>query len=247
MGSDAVLAAAGLTRTYHQGTRRAPALRGVDLAVAAGEWVAVMGPSGCGKSTLLNLLGGLDVPDDGQVTVAGVALSTLSETGRAVLRRRHIGYVFQTYNLLPQLDVAANVELPMRLAGSRRAAARARRRELLAVLGVTELAREVPGNLSGGEQQRVALARAIANHPAVLLADEPTGALDSVAARTVLDLLRSQHLAGQAIVMVTHDHRVAAAADRVVVMQDGAIVDERRLSDGTVATGFTNLLAMEPW
>ena len=245
--ADAVLEAAGLVKSYAQGSRRATALAGVDLSVAPGEWVAVMGPSGCGKSTLLNMLGGLDVPDEGDVHVCGQPLSALNETGRAMVRRRQLGYVFQAYNLLPQLDVAANVELPMRLAGVARRAARTQRDELLSALDLHELAHELPGNLSGGEQQRVAFARAVANRPSVLLADEPTGALDSAAARTVLDLLRAQHTAGQAIVLVTHDHRVASAADRVVVMQDGAIVDERRLSDSATAPGFTNLLAMEPW
>jgi putative ABC transport system ATP-binding protein len=245
--ADPVLEAIGLVKSYQQGSRRATALAGVDLSVAPGEWVAVMGPSGCGKSTLLNMLGGLDVPDDGHVRVCGQALSGLNETGRAVVRRQQLGYVFQAYNLLPQLDVAANVELPMRLAGVARRTARARRDELLSVLGLAELVHELPGNLSGGEQQRVAFARAVANRPSVLLADEPTGALDTAAARTVLDVLRAQHAAGQAIVLVTHDHRVASAADRVVVMQDGAIVDERRLSDTAAGPGFSNLLAMETW
>jgi putative ABC transport system ATP-binding protein len=247
MNDEAVLTASGLVKSYQQGDRKTPALTGVDLRLAPGEWVAVMGPSGCGKSTLLHVLGGLDRPDEGTVTIVGQSLADLNETKRALIRRRHVGYVFQAYNLLPQLDVAANVELPLRLVGVSRSAAHARSRELLAALDLQDLARAAPASLSGGEQQRVALARAIANRPAVLLADEPTGALDSAAAKAVLDLIRREHADGQAIVMATHDHRVAAAADRVVVMHDGAIVDERRLTGEPTATGFANLLAMEVW
>jgi putative ABC transport system ATP-binding protein len=199
------------------------AVRGVDLVVEAGEWLAVMGPSGGGKSTLLQLLGGLDVPDDGQVVVAGHDLGRLSEARRAVVRRRHIGYVFQFSNLIGDLTAIENVELPMLLVGTRPRVARRRATALLEALGVDDVAGAAPTGLSGGEQQRVALARALANGPTVLLADEPTGSLDSAATAEVLDLLAAQRETGQTIVMVTHDPRVAAAADRIVTMRDGRL------------------------
>lgn len=244
---DALVLARGLQKSYESGTRRVAAVRGVDLDVAAGEWVAVMGPSGCGKSTLLHLVGGLDVPDAGEVTVAGEAVTGRSEAHRAVLRRRLIGYVFQAYNLVPDLSVAENVELPAQLAGASRRTARARAAELLDELGLGGLAPSSPAELSGGEQQRVALARALVNRPPLLLADEPTGALDTESAATVLAMLKRSHAEGQAIVLVTHDHRVAAAADRVLVMQDGTIRDERRLEPSGNGGGalLGNLLPLE--
>jgi putative ABC transport system ATP-binding protein len=222
----AILEATGLAKTFRAEGVERPVLRGVSLTVEPGEWVAVMGPSGCGKSTMLHLLGGLDLPDDGTVTVGGTDITALGVRDRAILRRRQVGYVFQQYNLIPHLDVDANVELPQRLAGASRRQARERSQELLGLLGLTERSRDLPGTLSGGEQQRVAIARAVANHPAVLFADEPTGALDSAASALVLDLLRVQHASGQTIVMVTHDLEVAAAADRTIHLRDGRIVDE---------------------
>jgi putative ABC transport system ATP-binding protein len=217
-------------RTYRSGGRETHAVRGVDLEVGSGEWVAIMGPSGCGKSSLLQLLGGLDQPDAGTVIVAGHDLAGLTESRRALLRRTEIGYVFQFFNLVQDFTVAENVELPMLLAGMRRDAARRRRRELLQAVGLADLADAAPAQLSGGQQQRVAIARALANRPGVLLADEPTGNLDTESARQVLDLLGRQHADGQTIVMVTHDARVAAAADRLLVMEDG------RFLSGEVAT-----------
>ena len=241
-----VLQAAQLSKTFSNGRRTTPAVRGVDIAVEAGEWIAIMGPSGCGKTTLLHLLGGLDVADSGTVHIAGVSIGTLSESARARLRRRHIGYVFQQYNLIHGLDVEANVELPCLLVGTSRRDARVRSRELLGRLGLGDARRASPAELSGGEQQRVAIARALANRPTLLLADEPTGALDSEASRTVVELLRAEHAAGQTIVMVTHDHRVASRADRVLVMNDGVITDERAMNGGP-PTEFTlsNLVALE--
>ena len=212
-----------LRRTYRSGERERSAVRDVDLDVSPGEWVAIMGPSGCGKSSLLHLLGGLDTPDDGTVTVDGDDIGALDETHRALLRRSRIGYVFQFFNLVQDFTVAENIELPMLLAGARRAVARARRDELLAAVGLEDVAGASPSQLSGGQQQRVAIARALANRPRVLLADEPTGNLDTESARQVLALLREQHDAGQTIVMVTHDPRVAAVADRLLVMEDGRI------------------------
>ena len=240
-----LVVARGLVRSYATGTRRVDAVRGVDVDVAAGEWVAVMGPSGCGKSTLLHLLGGLDVADAGEVTIAGEALAGRSESERAVLRRRLVGYVFQAYNLVPDLSVAENVELPAQLAGSSRRAARQRAAELLAELGLDDIGDVAPGELSGGQQQRVALARALVNRPPLLLADEPTGALDTESAAVVVGLLRRYHAEGQSIVLVTHDHRVAAAADRVLVMQDGTIRDERRLEASAATPLLGNLLPLE--
>ena len=227
----------GLTKVYRTGHREVAAVRDVDLNVATGSWLAIMGPSGSGKSTLLQLLGGLDRPDSGTIRVGGQAIEQLSEAARAVLRRRRIGYVFQFFNLVSNLSVAENVELPMLLAGVSRRDARRRRIELLEPLGIADLASSPPADLSGGQQQRVAMARALANRPDVLLADEPTGNLDSVNTRDVLDLLRREHDRGQTIVMVTHDRRVAAEADRIVVMEDGRIVEDRELVAATSSGG----------
>lgn len=224
----ALLESVAVTKRYDSARPDALALRGVDFAVEQGEMVAIMGPSGCGKSTLLHLLGGLDVPTTGQVLLAGRRIDTLSEARRAVLRRRQVGYVFQFFNLIANLSVADNVELPMLLAGRRPDDARRRRAELLDRLGVGEVADRPPSDLSGGQQQRVALARALANDPAVLLADEPTGNLDSAATGEVLALLAEHHGGGQTIVLVTHDPRVGEAADRLVTMRDGLIRDDAR-------------------
>jgi putative ABC transport system ATP-binding protein len=235
MTTDAPIVCRGVEKTYRGGARDTYALRGIDLDVAVGEWVAVMGPSGSGKSTLLHVLGGLDTPDAGTVTIAGEDIARLSETRRALLRRRHVGYVFQFFNLVSDMTVADNVELPLLLVGTKRRAARARAAELLESLGIADAAGAAPNELSGGQQQRVALARALANAPAVLLADEPTGNLDTDSARQVLQLLRREHDRGQAIVMVTHDARVAAAADRVLVMQDGRFTEEARVEEPSAA------------
>lgn len=197
-----------------------PGLDAVSFTVERGEWVAIMGRSGSGKSTLLRLLGGLDAPAGGTIDVAGVRLSDLGATARARFRQRHVGFVFQQYNLVDDLTAAANVELVLALAGRHRGR-RAEARRLLDDLGVGSCADRLPSRLSGGEQQRVAIARASAARPAVLLADEPTGALDSESAEVVLGLLGAARRHGQAIVMVTHDANVAAAADRVLWMHDG--------------------------
>ena len=228
MSMGALLRSVGVTKAYDPSRPAVLALRGVDLAVEAGEMVAIMGPSGCGKSTLLHLFGGLDVPTTGQVFLGGERVDILSEARRAVLRRRHVGYVFQFFNLIANLSVADNVELPMLLAGRRPEDARRRREHLLERLGVAAYASRSPVELSGGEQQRVALARALANDPSVLLADEPTGNLDSEATSEVLDLLGEYHRAGQTIVLVTHDPRVGASGDRLVMMQDGRVRSDAR-------------------
>jgi putative ABC transport system ATP-binding protein len=235
----------GLERTYRSGTRETNAVRGVDLDVAAGEWVAIMGPSGCGKSSLLHLLGGLDTPDAGIVTVDGEELGVLNETGRALLRRTRIGYVFQFFNLVQDFTVAENIELPMLLAGVGRAAARHRRSELLDAVGLSGTADSSPSELSGGQQQRVAIARALANRPSVLLADEPTGNLDTDSARQVLGLLGAQHDEGQTIVMVTHDPRVASVADRLLVMEDGRFTEPGTAPESAAAS-LADLAARVP-
>jgi putative ABC transport system ATP-binding protein len=219
-----------LSKTYHPDGVAVEALRGVDLAVAPGEFVAVMGPSGCGKSTLLHLLGGLDHPTGGEVVVAGQRMDTLSESARAVLRRQTVGFVFQAYNLVPNLTVADNVDLPGLLARLPPAEVARRREALLETLGMAAKARAFPSELSGGEQQRVAIARALANRPAVLLVDEPTGNLDSRSGEEVMALLLETHQEGQTIVLVTHDPRVAGPAGRVILMRDGRLVDEVRPS-----------------
>jgi putative ABC transport system ATP-binding protein len=202
------------------------AIRGIDLLVRSGEFVAVMGPSGSGKSTVLHLLAGLIPATSGEIWLRGRRLSEMSEADRAVLRRRHVGVVFQFFNLISNMTVADNVELPALLAGAGPKQARARREYLLDELGLSDRADAPPTRLSGGEQQRVALARALANEPSLLLADEPTGNLDSTNTRDVVRLLEKVHRQGQTILLVTHEARVASAADRVVSLFDGMIVDD---------------------
>ena len=201
------------------------ALRGADLTLESGEFIAVMGPSGCGKSTLLNLVAGLDTPTEGEVVVAGESLSGRDEDDLARMRRKHIGIVFQFFNLLEGMSVLENVTLPAIVAGSPRKQAETRARDLLDLLGLADKAGKAPGVLSGGQRQRLAIARALANQPTILLADEPTGALDSAGGAEVMELLRRLHKDGQTIMLVTHDDEVAAAADRVVQMRDGRILD----------------------
>ena len=225
----AVLEARRVTRSYGEGTARIDALRGVDLAVEHGEFVAIMGPSGCGKSTLLNVLAGLDRPTSGEVWLDGRRIDELSETALAKLRRRRVGFVFQSFNLLPTLSAVENVELPLRLAGRGRRKSRRLAVELMDELGVGARPDAAPTELSGGQQQRVALARALANRPDVVLGDEPTGNLDSVATREVLALLAAARSRGQTVLLVTHDARVAAAADRVIAIRDGLVADDGEL------------------
>ncbi|KJS53296.1 ABC transporter ATP-binding protein [Streptomyces rubellomurinus] len=219
--SDPVIELSGVGRRY-EGARAA--LDGVDLSVRAGESVAVLGPSGSGKSTLLNLVAGLDRPSSGTVTVAGVRVDRLNETGSARYRRGTIGMVFQFFNLLDDLTVADNVVLAGELAGVPRGEARRRAAELLESLGIDRHARAHPGRLSGGERQRVAVARALMNRPALLLADEPTGALDSASGEDVKELFRELHEDGQTVLLVTHDLTLARdCATRTVRMRDGRI------------------------
>jgi putative ABC transport system ATP-binding protein len=221
-----VLAVEGVWRVFGSGHTAVEALRDATLAVAAGEMVAIMGPSGSGKSTLLTLAGGLDRPTQGEVTVLGETLSRRSAEQVAALRRRAIGYVFQELNLLPGLTAAENVSLPLELDGTRPAPAHEAALAALTKVGLQDLADRFPEDLSGGEQQRVAIARAVVGERRLLLADEPTGALDSVTGEAVLRLLRSACDEGAAGVLVTHDAAHAAWADRVVFLRDGRIVDQ---------------------
>ncbi|AWS41064.1 ABC transporter ATP-binding protein [Streptosporangium sp. 'caverna'] len=218
-----------LVKIYQNGAVPVPAVRGVDLRVASGEFVAIMGPSGSGKSTLVHMLGGLEARTSGEIWLDGQRADTLNESAWALLRRKKVGFVFQFFNLVANMTVADNVELPALLAGASAREARQRRQYLLGELGLTDRADAAPSQLAGGEQQRVALARALANKPSLLLADEPTGNLDSRNTRDVLRLLGEVHRDGQTVILVTHDARVAGLADRVVALFDGEIVD-----DGTI-------------
>ena len=213
-------------RTFEQDTAPVRALRGADLAVRAGEFVAVMGPSGCGKSTMLNLVAGLDVPDEGEVVIAGESLAGKDENALAIMRRQHVGIVFQFFNLLEGMTVLENVVMPAVIAGRKRKVAESRARDLLDLLGIGDKAKQAPGVLSGGQRQRLAIARALANEPTIVLADEPTGALDSEGGEEVLELFRRLHQGGQTILMVTHDQPVADAAERIVRMRDGRVDDD---------------------
>ncbi len=228
-GYRALLRTSGLVKTYRTDGVTVPAVRGVDIELGVGEFVAVMGPSGSGKSTLLHVLAGLESTTSGEIWLRGQRVDGLSTADWAILRRRHIGFVFQFFNLLSNMTVADNVELPALLAGTSARQARKRREELLAELGLADKATAAPARLSGGEQQRVALARALANEPSLLLADEPTGNLDSSNTRDVLRLLRRTHDSGQAILMVTHDARVASLADRVINLFDGMVADDAKV------------------
>jgi putative ABC transport system ATP-binding protein len=228
-----LLRTTALHRHFPLGDQVVRAVDGIDLNVERGEFVSVMGPSGCGKSTLLHLLGGLDRPTSGEIHLAGERVDGLGEAAWARLRRRRIGVVFQAYNLVDDLSARDNLELPAVLAGASPRDARARATELLEQLGLAGKAGVAPAHLSGGERQRVAIGRALVNEPDLLLADEPTGALDSRATTDVLGLLGRLHAGGQTILLVTHDPRVATTADRLLTMRDGRIVDETRLSDGT--------------
>jgi putative ABC transport system ATP-binding protein len=214
-------------RDYRMGTERVHAVRGVSLTVGAGEYVAIVGPSGCGKSTLLHLVGVVDQPTSGTVTVAGERVDRMRDADATRFRLRNIGFVFQRFYLMPALTAAENVELPMAEAGMKKADRRARARDLLSYVGLTGRAEHRPSQLSGGEQQRVAIARALANQPALLLADEPTGELDAKTGTEVIELLGRLNADGTTVVVVTHDEKLADAARRVVHMQDGQVVDDR--------------------
>jgi len=216
----------------------------VDLEITSGETLAVMGPSGCGKSTLLHLLGGLDRPSGGELWLAGRRIDRLGERALADLRRREIGFVFQAFHLMDELTATENVELPALIAGRSPRQALQRALDLLDQVGLADRGSHLPSALSGGQRQRVAIARSLVNDPLVVLADEPTGNLDSAATLEVLRLFSRLHASGLTLVIVTHDQRVAATADRLVSMRDGALVDEMRLTGGTQGN-LGDLIAME--
>jgi putative ABC transport system ATP-binding protein len=232
-GDKSLVRARGLRKEYGREEGMVRAVDEVDLDVAKGETLAVMGPSGCGKSTLLHLLGGLDRASSGELSLAGRRIDQMGEKGLAELRRSAVGFVFQAFHLMDELTAQENVELPALLGGRSPRAARQRASELLDQVGLADRAGHLPSALSGGQRQRVAIARALANEPLVVLADEPTGNLDSAATLEVLRLFESLHSAGQTFVIVTHDERIAATADRLITMRDGAFVDETRLTGGT--------------
>jgi putative ABC transport system ATP-binding protein len=225
--------ARGLSKRYRTGEIWVEAVRGVDLRVEAGKFLAVMGPSGSGKSTLLYLLGGIETATSGQIFVEGIDMAALDDNARTRFRRQRIGFIFQSFNLLPTLSAEENVALPLRLDGFSKPDARLRAQEVLEMVAMDHRRTHVPGTLSGGEQQRVAIARALAIRPAVLLADEPTGNLDSANGRQVTKVLRSlvdEHR--QTIVMVTHDEHVAAEADSIIRLRDGQIEAAQHVAGG---------------
>jgi putative ABC transport system ATP-binding protein len=215
---------AGLTMVYRSGKVEVPALRDINLSVAPGDFIAVMGPSGCGKSTLLHLLGGLARPTRGQILIDGIDIAKLTDAERTTMRREKVGYIFQRFNLLPNISARANIELAKRIHGNGQTHLY-KDEHLLSLLGIQEKIEFRPTELSGGEQQRVAIARAVINQPSILLADEPTGNLDSHNSRLVLTLLQDlNHRLGQTIVMITHDSEAASMANRVVEMRDGQLL-----------------------
>jgi putative ABC transport system ATP-binding protein len=218
----------GARRTFAAELAPVRALRGVDLDVGRGEFLAVTGPSGCGKSTLLNVVAGLDRVDEGTIEVAGERVDGRDEDWLARFRRHHVGIVFQFFNLLDGVSAQENLVLPGILGGMRRRAAESRARDLLDLLGLGDRGQQVPAVLSGGQRQRLAIARALVNEPTLLLADEPTGALDSEGGLEVLELFRRLHAEGQTIVLVTHSSDVAAGAQRRVLMRDGLVVEDGR-------------------
>ena len=227
--SDYIIETTNLCKTYEMGPVEVHAVQGVNLQVRRGEFLVILGVSGSGKSTLLHLLGALDQPTKGKAYVEGLDLSTLDHNKLADVRLRRVGFVFQFFNLMPQLTAQGNVELPLKFAEVPTASARGRARELLTRVGLGERRGHIPSELSGGEQQRVAIARALANNPRIILADEPTGNLDTKTGAEIIQLLRElNHTQGLTFIVVGHDQRLTTVADRVIEMQDGAFVSERK-------------------
>jgi putative ABC transport system ATP-binding protein len=227
--SDAIIRTVGLTREYVMGAEIVRALRGVDLEIARNEYVAIMGPSGSGKSTMMNLIGCLDTPTAGQYWLNGIEVSKMTEDELAHVRNREIGFVFQTFNLLPRATAAHNVELPLVYSGMARKERKDRAAQALAAVGLGDRVTHKPNELSGGQRQRVAIARALVTQPSIILADEPTGNLDSTTSEEIMRVFHDLHeTQGQTIVMVTHEHDIAAHAARVVTLHDGLISSDAR-------------------
>jgi putative ABC transport system ATP-binding protein len=228
--SPPIVDARSIVKTYDTGAVRVAALRGVDLALARGEMVAIMGPSGCGKTTLLNCLSGLDSVDEGEVVIDGTSLSDMSDRERTDYRARHMGFVFQFYNLMPVLSAVENVELPLLVARESARRARSRALDALDLVGLANRAGHLPDELSGGERQRVTIARSLVNDPAIVWADEPTGDLDSENAQEIVALMRRLNLERDlSFLIVTHDISVGRSTDRIIRMLDGAVVEEQQL------------------
>ncbi len=241
-----VLIAEKIVKNYHLGKHTVQALDGVDFVVEKGEFVAIMGPSGSGKSTLMHLIGGLDKPSDGEITLAGKRLSLLKDKQITELRRRNVGFIFQFFNLLPTLTAEENITLPILIDGKNPRKYKDRLEALLNLIGLEDRRRHKPEQLSGGEQQRVAVARAMITEPAILLADEPTGNLDSKTGTTIMELLRrSCDDLGQTIVVVTHDAHAASFADRVVFLRDGQVVKDLCFESNQAQTQRLRLIIEE--
>jgi putative ABC transport system ATP-binding protein len=230
MSTSPIVDARSIVKTYDTGAVRVEALRGVDLMLERGEMAAIMGPSGCGKTTLLNCLSGLDAVDGGEVVIDGTSLSEMSDRERTDYRARHMGFVFQFYNLMPVLSAVENVELPLLVARENAGSARRRALEALDLVGLAHRASHVPDALSGGERQRVTIARSLVNDPAIVWADEPTGDLDSENAQEIVALMRQLNVErGLSFLIVTHDISVGRKTDRIVRMLDGVVVEEQHL------------------
>ncbi len=228
---DAVIVTRNLKREYQMGSETVHALRGVDLTIRRNEFVAIMGPSGSGKSTLMNMIGCLDTPSEGEYWLNGHRVSDLNDTALARIRNKEIGFVFQTFNLLPRASSLANVELPLVYAGTGGKERRERAKEALRSVGLGDRMNHKPNELSGGQRQRVAVARALVNRPSILLADEPTGNLDSTTSYEIMDLLNQLHLNGQTIILVTHEADIAAHAHRQIVLKDGMVERDGSLTE----------------
>ena len=238
MSTNPIVDAHSVVKTYDTGAVRVEALRGVDLTLERGEMAAIMGPSGCGKTTLLNCLSGLDAVDGGEVVIDGTSLSEMSDRERTDYRARHMGFVFQFYNLMPVLSAVENVELPLLLARENAGSARRRALDALDLVGLADRASHVPDELSGGERQRVTIARSLVNDPAIVWADEPTGDLDSENAQEIVGLMRRLNVErGLSFLIVTHDISVGRKTDRIVRMLDGIVVEEQQLEVPHVLAG----------